>query len=104
LNDPITPRRTLIDLTQPTIELKIDENEVNSRLYSDFDDSVYNYDDNDWADPDSLIENVMRTVDVALDCDSTQQDETGWNHLVHSPLLDLTLDRLPRHLVRFVPW
>ncbi|KAI5456253.1 hypothetical protein BGZ63DRAFT_367449 [Mariannaea sp. PMI_226] len=85
------------------LELKIYENEVNSRLYSDFDNSVYDYDGNDWAEPDSLIDNVMRTVDIALDCDSTQQDETGWNHLVHSPLLDLTLDRLPRNLVSFVP-
>ncbi|KAK2666803.1 hypothetical protein RAB80_017920 [Fusarium oxysporum f. sp. vasinfectum] len=87
----------------PTIKLKIRENEVNSRLYGDFDDFVYDYDDKNCAEPDSLVENVMRTVDIALDCDSTQQDETGWNHLVHSPLLDLTLDRLPRNLVSFVP-
>ncbi|KAF5230015.1 hypothetical protein FANTH_14010 [Fusarium anthophilum] len=96
-------RKVVPACLKPTIELKMYENEINSRLYSDFDDSVYDYEDNDWAGPDSLIENVMRTVDIALDCDSTQQDETGWNHLVHSPLLDLTLDRLPRNLVSFVP-
>ncbi|KAH6866134.1 hypothetical protein B0T10DRAFT_502817 [Thelonectria olida] len=90
---------------KPTIDRLKQESLVNGDLYSQFYDYVYGPADDlpSVKAGDGLLDNVIRTVDMAVDCDKTSQDETGWNHLVHTPLLDLVLDRLPRSLVGFVP-
>ncbi|KAJ4130613.1 hypothetical protein NW754_009666 [Fusarium falciforme] len=86
-----------------TIEERKRESRADYIFYSEFDDVVYGTDDGFSTEMDTLLNTALKTVDAAVDCDATQQDETGWNHLVHSPLLDTVLDRIPRNLVGFAP-
>ncbi|KAK7222740.1 hypothetical protein V2G26_010743 [Clonostachys chloroleuca] len=87
-----------------TLKSNIEELKKNSRSYVSFRDYVYTeIDEGDQIYTDQLLKDVLKTVAVAQECQRMEQDETGWNHIVHSPLLDTILDRQSRHITGFVP-
>lgn len=75
-----------------------------SLLYARFRDFVYAPDALDSLPQRWLLEDVLEIVNVAQDCQETEQDESGWNNLVHSPLLTMALARPLKQLVGYTPW
>lgn len=69
-------------------------------------------DEDDWVPTDAssaqrFLAGVAKLVKKAGQCHHLQQDETGWNHLVHTPLLDASLDSdewQSNDLVDVSPW
>ncbi|KAI8648967.1 hypothetical protein NCS55_01469600 [Fusarium keratoplasticum] len=86
---------------KPTIDQRKEGSGINRRFLSQFQDFVYGPDDDL---PKALdLDDVLEITEAAVDGDKTSQDETGWNNLVHTPLLKLALGRLSRSLVGFAP-
>uniref|UniRef100_A0A0B7KRZ7 PD-(D/E)XK nuclease-like domain-containing protein n=1 Tax=Bionectria ochroleuca TaxID=29856 RepID=A0A0B7KRZ7_BIOOC len=83
----------------------IDRLKKTSRSYVSFRDYVYTdkSEEDDKPSMDRFLEDVLKTVAVAQECQRIEQDETGWNHIVHSPLLDTILDRQSQNITGFVP-
>uniref|UniRef100_A0A8H7K2S4 PD-(D/E)XK nuclease-like domain-containing protein n=1 Tax=Bionectria ochroleuca TaxID=29856 RepID=A0A8H7K2S4_BIOOC len=87
-----------------TLKSNIEELKKNSRSYVSFRDYVYTeIDEGNQIYTDQLLKDVLKTVAVAQECQRMEQDETGWNHIVHSPLLDTILDRQSQYITGFVP-
>lgn len=91
-------------MPQPIIEECKKTSKTSKRFYAQFDMSVYDPGVVLRRQGQSLLDEVLANIEVAKDCDATSQDEPGWNNFVHTPILDLVLDRRPRNLVGFAAW
>ncbi|KAH6972630.1 hypothetical protein EDB80DRAFT_596143 [Ilyonectria destructans] len=91
-----------------SLKVSITQLKAASRSFSSFRDSVYTTDhDNPSspASPERFLQDILKIVADAYNCQLLEQDETGWNHLVHTPLLDAILNRQleTSNLVSFTP-
>ncbi|KAL6410048.1 hypothetical protein AUP68_06457 [Ilyonectria robusta] len=92
-----------------SLKSAITQLKATSRSFSSFRDSVYTTDhDNPLSppSPERFLQDILKIVADAHNCQVLEQDEMGWNHLVHTPLLDAILNRQleTSNLVSFTPW
>lgn len=89
------------------LKTEIEGKRKTTRGYFEFREFVYTSQDSDDNETQSLrrlLEDVLEIVANAKECQAINQDESGWNNHVHSPLLTMALHRPLQQLVGYSAW